>query len=327
MSCPPDRYRPVAVPNPARYPDGPLGGGREGGEIMQGRLVGIAVYALKSARGVQVETAEVEPWGLCGDRRWAVVHPDGRRLRAAEVPAILGVTARPAPGGALHLSAPARPRLGEIEVRPPAGAALDVKPGAFLDVARLVPGDDPAAEAWLSAAIGRPVRLVWLDPATTRPIAAEHGGTGAPDDVVSLADTGPLLLTSLSSLRRLDDWVAELALERGEGLPDPLDMRRFRPNVVVEGFEPFAEDAWSGVRIGDVTFRVTEQCDRCAMTLYDPDTIERGKEPIRTLARHRRRDGLTWFGVRMAPVTRGEVRLGDPVVPVAPFTGVVGGAA
>jgi uncharacterized protein len=293
-------------------------------EGVQGRLVGIAVHALKSARGVPVETAEVEPWGLRGDRRWAVVHPDGRRVGPIEVPAILGVTARAAADGGLRLAAPARPDLGEIEVRPPAGAALDVRPGAFLDVALLVPCEDPAAEAWLSGVLGRPVRLVWLDAPTTRPIAAEHGGTGAPDDVVSLADTGPLLLTSRSSLRRLDDWVAELAVERGEGLPDPLDMRRFRPNVVVDGFEPFAEDGWSGVTIGDVGFRVTEPCDRCSVTLHDPDTLAKGKEPIRTLARHRRRDGLTWFGVRLAPVTRGEIRLGDPVVPVG---GEVGGPA
>jgi len=283
---------------------------------MQGRLVGIAIHALKSARGVQVESAQVEPWGLRGDRRWAVVHPDGRRLRAAEVPAVMGVTARATPDGGLHLSAPARPDLGAVEVRPPTGPALDVEPGAFLDVAHLVPGEDPAAEAWLSAAVGQPVRLVWLDDRTPRPIAAEHGGTGLPDDVVSLADTGPLLLASRGSLRRLDDWVAELAVERGGAPPDPLDMRRFRPNVVVDGFEPFAEDGWSAVTIGDVAFRVTEACDRCSVTLHDPDTLERGKEPIRTLARFRRRDGLTWFGVRLAPVTHGEVRLGDPVVPV-----------
>ena len=283
---------------------------------MPGRLVGIAVHALKSARGVQVETADVEPWGLRGDRRWAVVHPDGSRLRAAEVPAILGVTARPAPDGGLHLAAPARPDLGEIEVRPPGGPALAVEPGAFFDVAWLVPAEDPTAEAWLSDAVGRPVRLVWQDDARSRPVAAEHGGTGAPDDVVSLADTGPLLLTSRSSLRQLDDWVAELALERGDGPPDPLDMRRFRPNVVIDGFEPFAEDGWSAVTIGDVAFRVTEACDRCSVTLHDPDTLERGKEPIRTLARFRRRDGLTWFGVRLAPVTHGEIRLGDLVVPV-----------
>jgi uncharacterized protein YcbX len=47
----------------------------------------------------------------------------------------------------------------------------------------------------------------------------------------------------------------------------------------------------------------------------EPDTLARGREPIRTLSRFRRRDGLTWFGVRIAPESPGKVRVGDPVTP------------
>jgi len=278
-----------------------------------GVLTGIALHALKSARGIQVAEAGVEPWGLRGDRRWAVVDDAGRRVRAVKVPAILGVTAAPAADGGLHLTAPHRPELGDVTVHPPAGPSVAVPEGAFLDVRRLTYGDDEAAEVWLTAVVGQPVRLVWLDDPTTRPIDPRYGGTGEPGDVVSLADTGPLLLASEQSLRRLDDWIAEVAVERGEPLPAPLDMRRFRPNVVVAGFEPFAEDGWTALTIGEVAFRVTEPCDRCAVTLVEPDTLERGPEPIRTLSRFRRRDGLTWFGVRIAPQSPGTVRVGDPV--------------
>jgi uncharacterized protein len=282
---------------------------------VSGVLTGIGLYALKSARGVQVPEAEVEPWGLRGDRRWAVVDAAGRRVRAVEVPAIMGVTATPAADGGLHLVAPHRQELGEVGVHPPTGPAVDVPEGAFLDVRRFTYGEDDAADRWLTEVVGRPVRLVWHDDPTTRPIDPRFGGTGQPGDVVSLADTGPLLLTSEQSLRRLDDWAAEVAVEHGEPLPEPLDMRRFRPNVVVAGFEPFAEDGWTGLTIGDVAFRVTEPCDRCAVTLVEPDTLARGREPIRTLSRFRRREGLTWFGVRIAPETPGKVRVGDPVRP------------
>ena len=93
--------------------------------------------------------------------------------------------------------------------------------------------------------------------------------------------------------------------------------RRFRPNVVVAGGEPFAEDAWSSVRIGDVPFRATMVCDRCVMTTIDRDDLRTGKEPIRTLARHRRWDGATWFGIRLTPVlplaAGATIRVGDPV--------------
>src|SRR5690606_27859680 len=107
------------------------------------------------------------------------------------------------------------------------------------------------------------------------------------------------------SLRRLDDWIAEGAVARGEEPPGPLDVARFRPNLVIDGTEPFAEDSWTSVRIGEIDFRVTELCDRCATTIWDPDTQEGGKEPLRTLAKYRRWDGNTWFGVRLIPETLG----------------------
>ena len=111
--------------------------------------------------------------------------------------------------------------------------------------------------------------------------------------------------------------MVETALERGEEPRDPLAHQRFRPNVVVAGGEPFAEDAWSSVRIGDVPFRTTMVCDRCVMTTIDRDDLRSGKEPIRTLARHRKWDGATWFGIRLTPVLPldpdATVRVGDPV--------------
>jgi uncharacterized protein YcbX len=98
---------------------------------------------------------------------------------------------------------------------------------------------------------------------------------------------------------------------------EPLDILRFRANVVVDGNEPFSEDDWPGVRIADVDFRTTMVCDRCVMTTLDPVTLDGGKEPIRTLARHRRWDGKTWFGTRLVRIGGGDrIGVGDPVVPL-----------
>ena len=92
-------------------------------------------------------------------------------------------------------------------------------------------------------------------------------------------------------------------------------MERFRPTVVVDGAaEPFAEDGWRHVRIGEVSFRFAEQCDRCVLTTIDTRTLAGGKEPLRTLARHRQWDHKTWFGIRLVPATTGVIRVGDPVV-------------
>ncbi|WFE40291.1 MOSC N-terminal beta barrel domain-containing protein [Micromonospora sp. WMMD998] len=270
------------------------------------RLASVHLYPVKSLGGVDVDRAVVEPWGLRHDRRWVLLRPDGGALTARTAPGMLGLTAVPG-GGSITLTDRdgASVTVAEPVDGPPAATAV-----SRLDTVRLA-GDE--AHAWLSARLGEPVRLGWLDDPRRRSVATDHGGR--PGDPLNLADAGPLLVATVPSLRRLRDWIAEGARERGESAPGPLPMARFRPTVVLDGpAEPFAEDGWTRLRIGAVDLRVAERCDRCELTLIDPVTLTRGKEPIRTLARHRRRDGKTWFGIRLVPVTTGEIRVGDPVV-------------
>src|SRR5690625_7992848 len=48
---------------------------------------------------------------------------------------------------------------------------------------------------------------------------------------------------------------------------------------------PFVEDRWQRVRVGDVTFRFAEYCDRCVLPTIDVDTLESAKEPDRKSTR------------------------------------------
>ena len=274
------------------------------------RVTALTAYPVKSLGGVSVDEAVVETRGLHGDRRWAVVDPDGKKVTAREEHALLGLCAEPLAGGGVRLLAPGAEAL---EVVPPRDAAAVPVGFSGQDAARPA---GAAADRWLSARVGRALRLVWQDDETHRPIRVDMGG--AEGDRNSLSDAAPLHVTSESSLRRLNDWMLETALERGEEPPDALGHNRFRPNVVVDGGPPFTEDTWSGVRIGDVSFRATMVCDRCVMTTIDRDDLRTGKEPIRTLARHRRWEGATWFGVRLTPVLPlaegARIRVGDDVV-------------
>lgn len=266
----------------------------------------LTLFPVKSLRGVAVREADVERHGLRGDRRWMVVDEHGETLTARRVPEMLAVTATPTPGGVV-LSGDGLPSLTVLEPRGPATVAVD------LSRLHLATAAGEAADAWMTAALGRPAQLVWLDDPSRRPVSPTHGGeTGDP---LSLADAGPLLLTTTASLRRLQAWVADEAQARGEDAVS-IGMERFRPNLVVDGddLEPFAEDAWRRVRVGEVEYRFAEHCDRCVLTTIDPVTRAGGKEPLRTLARRRRWDGKVWFGVRMIPVAAGRVAVGDPVV-------------
>jgi len=268
----------------------------------------LRVYPVKSFAGNDVRLAQVQPWGLAGDRRWAVVDPDGVPVTARQVNGMLALTATTLADDGLLLGDPAGSGA-ELKVAAPAGAT-PIPVGHSRQGSALPAGPD--ADAWLSDRLNRPLRLVWQSDPPMRPVNPTHGGH--PDDRVSLADVGPLLLTSESSLAQLDRWT--------DAETPPLDMLRFRPSVVVDGdpAEPFAEDAWPFVHLGDVRFRVMGPCDRCVMTTIDPGTLARGKEPIRTLAKHRRWDGKTWFGVWLVPDVAASAReaviaVGDAVVP------------
>ncbi|MGW7478465.1 MOSC domain-containing protein [Nonomuraea muscovyensis] len=267
------------------------------------RLASIHRYPVKSTTGHALARAEVEPWGLAGDRRHLVVDEHGAMLTARKHPRLLACVPE-LDGDTLVLTGPHAPPL---RVVPTAGrSTVEV----WRNQVELTDCGDEAA-AWLSALLDRPARLAWLDDPTRRPVNLDYARDG---DRVSLADAFPLLLTTTASLHRLDDWIAETAAERGEEPPAPLDMRRFRPNVVVDGVEtPFDEDSWKRVRIGEVDFRVAKGCDRCVLPTIDPVTLAPGKEPTRTLARHRRWDGKVWFGVNLIPDARGVIAQGDPV--------------
>jgi hypothetical protein len=93
-------------------------------------------------------------------------------------------------------------------------------------------------------------------------------------------------------------------------------MARFRPNVVVRGESAWAEDDWARIRIGPAVFRAVKACDRCVFTTIHPESGMKGREPLVTLARHRRWDGKIWFGMNLIPEIKGEnprLRIGDEV--------------
>ena len=82
---------------------------------------------------------------------------------------------------------------------------------------------------------------------------------------------------------------------------------------MVDGDEPFAEDRWRALTIGGVRFRVTKPVDRCVMTTIDARSLMTAKEPIRTLARHRKVDGKTLFAANLVPEGSGTIAVGDGV--------------
>jgi len=273
-------------------------------------VTGLAVYPVKSTATRQVDRARVLLGGLESDRTWMVVDGDGTMVTARKTHALFRIVADtpatdPSLERGLRLRASTMP---ELLLDEPSGERVRARVFGQ-DLEGVLAGRD--ADGWLRAVLGREdVRLVWCNEPTERRLDPTFS---RPQDHTAFADGYPVTIASLASLRQLNDWIAEDAVRRGEDPAPPLPMDRFRPNLVVDGDEPFAEDSWSTVVIGSVRFRAAKLNARCVMTTLDRGSLETGKEPLRTLAKHRRFDRKTLFAVNLIPDTTGQIRIGDPV--------------
>jgi uncharacterized protein YcbX len=258
-------------------------------------LSALTSYPVKSARGIALPTGEVDATGLGHDRSFMVVTRDGTYLTQRELPRLALVhTAFQGDDLVMGLPSGEDLRIGLTRAK---GVPIPVRVWDDHTVA-LDQGDDAAD--LLTAHLGVACRLVRKDPAAIRPADADY----APGAEVSFVDGFPFLLTTEASLADLN-----------ARLPRPLPMERFRPNLVVTGSEPFAEDDWRVIRIGDVVFDVVKPCARCAITTVDQQTGKRdGAEPLRTLGTFRRGRKGVLFGQNLAHRRQGTLRVGDEVV-------------
>jgi uncharacterized protein YcbX len=158
---------------------------------------------------------------------------------------------------------------------------------------------DHKADDWFSNYLGHEAMLAYMPSSVMRPVDAQYAPDGGR---ASFADGFPFLLVGEASLADLN---ARLAT--------PVPMNRFRPNLVVSGSLPFAEDAWRHVTIGGIPMQVVKPCARCVVTTTDQVTLERGHEPLRTLATFRRQEGKVMFGQNVVHYGTGMLRVGDRV--------------
>jgi len=275
-------------------------------------VAGLWVYPVKSLGGVRVSAAHVGPLGLAGDRRWMLVDAEGWAVTQRERPAM--VQLRVALDGAGDVADAAEVNeAGAVTVVAPDGASLRLTPpapGASRRPVRLFDDTVDAAEcgadadAWFSARLGAPVRLVYLPDDVVRPVDPRYA---APGDRAAFSDGYPVLVAAQASL---DDLNARLSA-RGES---PMGIERFRPNVLVAGTAPYAEDGWRTLHAGDVALALVKPCARCVITTVDPARGRAtGPEPLRTLAGYRRVGSKVLFAQNAVVRATGTLRVGAAI--------------
>jgi len=249
----------------------------------------INIYPVKSCAGVSLDTVQLDRFGPVGDRRWMLVGEQGVALTQRDRPRMALIIARLLPKGLVLQLAD-----DSIEVDVPDGRAEKCRVQVWGDEIDALDGGDAAA-LWLSEKLDVNCRLVYMPDNSFRTVDKNYAGAG---QTVSFADGFPLLLISQASL---DDLNSRLEA--------PVPMNRFRTNLVVSGCDPFEEDRWKRIRVGEIEFDVAKPCDRCSVPSIDQQTAGRDKSINRVLASYRRRDGKIYFGQNLLFRGTGILRL------------------
>lgn len=254
------------------------------------KLTHITRYPVKSLSGCALNQSLITPQGLPHDREWLIATPQGDMITARKFPTLLLWQT--------HIDTVS----GSLKIDFGNGANVQTSPERYSqenqvtvwkDTFTAYVGDDVADEM-LSAQLGFAVRLHYLG------VHSQRRVRDVADTPLSFADGAPFLLTNLASLEDLNAQIGET-----------FDMARFRANFVISGSEPYAEETWQRVQIGDVRFRVMKPCVRCVMTTVDLHTAQKHpqQQPLAYLAQHRN----AIFGVNLLAENVGEVNIGDTV--------------
>lgn len=255
----------------------------------------LTYYPIKACRGFDVESATIERMGLQHDRRMMVVSPEGGHLTQREHPRLALVTPT-LEDGMVTLSAPNYDSLQFATQT--TGATYPVSIWKSKGVQAIDQGDEAAQ--WFSDWLGTPVRLVHIADGLQRLVDSEYAVNS--DDHTGFADGYPILITSDEGLQDLN-----------HRLEKPVPMNRFRPNIVVSGGPAYVEDTWNRIRVGDVVLAVVKPNARCVVTTIDKNTLEKSKEPLRTLEKYRRHKLGAIFGQNVIPLNEGRIQLGMTV--------------
>ena len=255
----------------------------------------LAIYPVKSLAGIRLQSMTLGVRGPEFDRHWLVADPQGQFITQREQPRMCLIHTTLL-ADALLLTAPGRETLRlplPTDDTAPRGVVT-----VWRDTVEACDAGDAVA-LWLSDFLNTPCRLHYLPGDTVRPVDPNYARD---EDEVGFADGFPLLLITEPSLQSFNTE-----------LPAPIRSERFRPNIVLSGNAPYAEDEWRRLRIGAIEFDVAKPCSRCVIPSLDPATGERQPVVSKALARTRRRDNAVYFGQNLIHRGLGVIRVGDEV--------------
>ncbi len=254
------------------------------------KIISIHIYPIKSLGGISLQTAKVLGRGLEFDRRWMLVDEHG-----------------------IFVSQRTLPVLGQFLVRLKNGLTVTSPQGDSIfishtptgqNVAVSIWGDrvtgvevDPHVSAWFTKQVGIKVKLVYMPDESNRLIDVRYAFK---HETVSFADGYPILITNKASLDELNTR-----------LSSPIEMKRFRPNLVVDCTVAFEEDKWKNIALGTAKIEVVKPCARCVVVNINPVTATKETEVLQVLSTYRKVGNKVLFGVNGLVHQNGLIHVGD----------------
>lgn len=258
----------------------------------------IWIYPIKSLGGIRLAKTEIGVKGLEGDREFMLVDESGNFISQRNHPKLNQLT---------------------VSIEKDVFVVTDKRNGNQLsilknwtdkytrtaqiwnDLVEVIKGD-PTIDVWFSDFLTIPCTLVYLPKNASRQVDLDYAPIGTE---TTLTDGFPFLIIGQEALNNLNNKLAK-----------PVEMTRFRPNLVFTGGHAHDEDNWDQFQIGKATFKRVKPCARCLVTTLDLETSQPGKEPLKTLATYRRQNNKIYFGQNLISQNLGTLKVGDPIQPI-----------
>lgn len=259
------------------------------------RLTEIWIYPVKSLGGIRLPSSKVMEKGLAFDRRWMLID-EASMFMTQRIYTMMALFKLEMNQSSFKITF-----KNDCVTLPFAHSIIptEIKTKVWDDDVVTYEVSE-AYSKWFSEKLGMKCKLVSFPEENSRPVDARYKIN---NENVSLADGYPLLIIGQSSL---DDLNGRLV--------SPVPMNRFRPNLVFTGGQPYEEDTWKFFTIGKNKFAGVKPCSRCVLTTVDQDTGEKGKEPLATLAKYRKRENNIYFGQNVLTIDYNEIHEGDEII-------------
>jgi uncharacterized protein len=247
------------------------------------------VYPIKSLGGFSVQSANITRRGLQYDRRYMLVNAQNQFLTQRSFAAMALLQVAPTSNGFTIFEKHAPSNAIDIPFALHAGNMVNVQ--VWEDTCAAIEASAPINN-WFSQVLQTTCKLVYMPEDSLR-LVDDRYATSA-EDVNSFSDGYPILLLSEAS-------VAEISNRAKQNIP----INQFRPNIVISGVAPFAEDNYNKFSINNTIFFGVKPCARCVVTTINQSTAIAGKEPLKTLATFRKVNNKILVGQNVIPQKNG----------------------